>query len=258
METLASLVQALTEGSVIVVDLTQPLSEWTPLIRLPEPFVNTPGWKLHELSRYDERGPAWYWNAFEGGEHMGTHFDAPIHWASGQDKDDVSEVPVRNLVGPGMVIDKSAECAADPDFLLTVDHVREFEQEHGQLPEGGWLLYRTGWDARAHDQDAFLNADDTGPHTPGIEVDCSRWLAEETPIVGIGVETVGTDAGAAHSFDPPFPCHHYMLGAGKYGLTQLANLAQLPPTGAVILVAPLKIIGGSGSPCRALAFMSGR
>jgi hypothetical protein len=71
METLASLVQGLTEGSVTVVDLTQPLSEETPLIRLPEPFVNTPGWKLHELSRYDERGPAWYWNAFEGGEHMG-------------------------------------------------------------------------------------------------------------------------------------------------------------------------------------------
>jgi kynurenine formamidase len=111
METLASLVQGLTEGSVTVVDLTQPLSEWTPLIRLPEPFVNTPGWKLHELSRYDERGPAWYWNAFEGGEHMGTHFDAPIHWASGQDKDDVSEVPVRNLVGLAVVIDKSAECA---------------------------------------------------------------------------------------------------------------------------------------------------
>jgi kynurenine formamidase len=170
----------------------------------------------------------------------------------------VSEVPVRNLVGLAVVIDKSAECAADPDFLLTVDHVREFEQEHGQLPEGGWLLYRTGWDARAHDQDAFLNADDTGAHTPGIKVDCSRWLAEETPIEGIGVATVGTDAGVAPSFDPPFPRHHYMLGSGKYGLTQLTNLAQLPPTGAVILVAPLKIVGGSGSPCRALAFVPRR
>ena len=87
---------------------------------------------------------------------------------------------------------------------------------------------------------------------------CSRWLARESPIVGIGVETVGTDAGAAHSFDPPFPCHSYMLGAGKYGLTQLANLAELPPTGAVILVAPLKIVRGSGSPCRALAFVPAR
>jgi kynurenine formamidase len=258
MEALASLIEGLADGLIEVVDLTQPLSEQTPLIRLPEPFVNTPGWKLRELSRYDDRGPAWYWNAFEGGEHVGTHFDAPIHWATGQDKDDVSQVPVRNFVGPAVVIDKSADCAADPDFLLSVDHVKAFEKEHGPLPEGGWLLYRTGWDARANDQQAFLNANETGPHTPGIEVECSRWLAQEAPIVGIGVETVGTDAGAAHSFDPPFPCHSYMLGAGKYGLTQLANLAEVPPTGAVLLVAPLKIVGGSGSPCRALAFVPAR
>jgi kynurenine formamidase len=258
MNALASLIEGLADGSIHVIDLTQPLSEETPLIRLPEPFVNTPGWKLRELSRYDDRGPAWYWNAFQGGEHVGTHFDAPIHWATGQDKDDVSQVPVRNLVGPAAMIDKSADCAADPDFLLTVDHLKAFEKEHGPLPEGGWLLYRTGWDARAHDQQEFLNADDAGPHTPGIEVECSRWLAHESPIVGIGVETVGTDAGAAHSFDPPFPCHSYMLGAGKYGLTQLANLADVPPTGAVILVAPLKIVRGSGSPCRALAFVPAR
>ncbi len=255
METLASFIQGLSDGSIEVVDLTQPLSEETPLIRLPEPYANTPGLKLRELSRYDDRGPAWYWNAFEGSEHMGTHFDAPIHWVTGQDRDDVSEVAVRNLVGPAVVIDKSAESTSDPDFLLTVDHIREFEKEHGSLPEGGWLLYRTGWDARAHDQNAFLNANETGPHTPGIDVECARWLAEEAAIVGVGVETVGTDAGAAHSFEPAFPCHQYLLGAGKYGLTQLANLALLPPTGAVIVVAPLKIVRGSGSPCRAIAFV---
>jgi kynurenine formamidase len=258
MATLESLTRGLADGSVAVVDLTQPLSEDTPLIRLPEPFVNTPGWKLRELSRYDDRGPAWYWNAFEGSEHLGTHFDAPIHWVSGREREDVSQVEVANLVGPAVVIDKSRECAEDPDFLLSIDHVRGFEAEHGTLPERGWLLYRTGWDARAGDQEAFLNADDTGPHTPGIEVECSRWLAEETPIVGIGVETVGTDAGAAHSFEPAFPCHYYMLGAGKYGLTQLANLAELPPSGSVLLVAPLKIVAGSGSPCRVLALVPRR
>ena len=255
MEALATLIEGLSDRSIEVIDLTQPLSEDTPLIRLPEPYANTPGLKLRELSRYDERGPAWYWNAFEGSEHMGTHVDAPIHWITGQDREDVSQVPVRNLVGPAVVIDKSAESAADPDFLLTVDHVREFEKEHGALPDGGWLLYRTGWDARAHDQNAFLNANETGPHTPGVDVDCARWLAEEAPIVGVGVETVGTDAGAAHSFEPAFPCHQFLLGAGKYGLTQLANLAQLPPTGALIVVAPLKIVRGSGSPCRALALV---
>jgi kynurenine formamidase len=133
--------------------------------------------------------------------------------------------------------------------------VEAFEAEHGRLPDGGWLLYRTGWDARAQDEGAFLNADDTGPHTPGIDVACARWLAAERPILGVGVETVGTDAGAAHSFDPPFPCHAFLLGAGKYGLTQLANVDRLPPTGSLVIAAPLKIVGGSGSPTRVLALV---
>jgi kynurenine formamidase len=88
-----------------------------------------------------------------------------------------------------------------------------------------------------------------------MSAECARWLAEETPLAGVGVETVGTDAGAAHSFDPPFPCHNYMLGAGKHGLTQLRNLASLPPTGVMIVVSPLPIVGGSGSPARVLALV---
>jgi kynurenine formamidase len=252
---LTSLIEGLASGSIEVIDLTQPLSQRTPLIKLPPPFANTPVWTTHEISRYDERGPAWYWNWFEGGEHSGTHFDAPIHWVTGKDRDDVSQVPVRRLVGPAIVLDKAAEAKANPDYLLTREDIEAFVRRHGPLPEQGWLLYRTGWDERANDQDAYLNANATGPHTPGIEGECARWLAEESPLVGIGVETVGTDAGAAHSFSPAFPCHQFMLGANKYGLTQLANLAKLPPTGAVLVVAPLKLVKGSGSPCRALAFV---
>jgi kynurenine formamidase len=255
LDTLASFASALASGSVQVIDLTQPLSERTPIIQLPPPFVNTPGWKTHELSHYDDRGPAWYWNSFEGGEHVGTHFDAPIHWVTGKDKNDVSQVPVRHLVGAAVVIDKVAEARKNPDYLLTIDDIRAFERQHGTLPRGGWLLYRTGWDERANDQQAFLNANETGPHTPGIDIECARWLAAESPVVGVGVETVGTDAGTAHSFNPPFPCHQFMLGANKYGLTQLANLAKLPPTGAVLIVAPLKLVKGSGSPCRVLALV---
>src|SRR5215213_6689672 len=196
-----SLLEALACGSVQVVDLTQPLHERTPVLKLPEPFANTPGLTRHEISRYDERGPAWAWSWLEIGEHVGTHFDAPIHWITGREGEDLASVPPERLVGPAVLIDKSAEAAADPDYVLTVDDVRAFESEHGPLPAGGWLLLRTGWDARAHDQEAFLG----GGHTPGPDAECARWLAEETPIVGIGVETVGTDAGAAHSFEPPFP-----------------------------------------------------
>jgi kynurenine formamidase len=251
MTLLADLVGAIDRGAVEVVDLTAPLSAQTPILTLPEPFGQTARFGLTEISRYDERGPAWYWNNFTTGEHTGTHFDAPIHWVTGRDGADVSRVPPRRLVARAAVLDFTAEASADPDFLLEVDHVRAWEQTHGPLPAGGWLLFRTGWDARSRDPEAYAN----GGRTPGISVECAKWLAEEAPVIGVGVETVGTDAGAAHGFEPPFPCHAMLLGNDKYGLTQLQNLALLPPTGAVVIAAPLPIVGGSGSPTRVLALV---
>jgi kynurenine formamidase len=255
MSVLSALTDALHSATVEVIDLTAPLSSSTPVIKLPAPFGNTATFALHEISRYDDRGPAWYWNDITTGEHTGTHFDAPVHWVTGANLDDVAQVPVARLLAPAAVLDFTSQAAADPDFLLEVDHIRGWEDEHGPLPADGWLLYRTGWDARSHDQDEFLNASETGPHTPGMSVECARWLAAEAPVIGIGVETVGTDAGAAHSFDPPFPCHSSLLGAGKYGLTQLRNLALLPAQGSVVIAGPLPITGGSGSPCRVLALV---
>ncbi|MFC0860784.1 cyclase family protein [Sphaerimonospora cavernae] len=255
MSVLRDLMEGIRNGGIEVLDLTAPLTEKTPILSLPEPFGQTATFSLQEISRYDDRGPAWYWNNFTTGEHTGTHFDAPNHWVTARDGEDVSRVPVTKLIASAAVLDFSAEAAADPDFLLEIDHVRAWEKEHGPLPEGGWLLYRTGWDARADDAGRFHNADETGPHTPGISAECARFLAEQTPIIGLGVETVGTDAGAAHSFDPAFPCHSFLLGAGKYGLTQLRNLDRLPPTGAVVIAGPLPIVGGSGSPLRVLALL---
>ena len=255
MSVLSALTDAIRSASVEVIDLTAPLSSATPVLKLPEPFGNTKSFALHEISRYDERGPAWYWNDITTGEHTGTHFDAPVHWVTGRDGQDVSQVPLARLIAPAAVLDFSAQAAADPDFLLEVEHIKEWESEHGPLPEGGWLLYRTGWDTRSHDQDRFLNANETGPHTPGVSIECARWLAADAPVIGMGVETVGTDAGAAHSFDPPFPCHAALLGANKYGLTQLQNLERLPAQGALLITTPLPITGGSGSPCRALALI---
>jgi kynurenine formamidase len=255
MTALNDLLAGLATGTVEIVDLTSPLSASTPVLQLPPPFVNTQGFSLTEISRYDDRGPAWYWNDISTGEHVGTHFDAPNHWVTGKDGLDISQVPPKQLVAPAVVIDKSAESAANPDFLLEIEDIRAWETEHGPLPAGAWLLYRTGWDVRSGNQADFVNADDTGPHTPGVSVECARYLAEETSILGLGTETVGTDAGGAHSFETPFPCHSFLLGAGKYGLTQLQNLAALPPTGAVVIAAPLPIVGGSGSPARVLALV---
>jgi len=255
MSMLEQLISAIKSEAIEVIDLTAKLESSTPLIQLPEPFANTIPFSLREISRYDERGPAWYWNDISTGEHTGTHFDAPVHWITGKDGLDVAGVPVRSMIAPAAVLDFSAEAAANPDFLLEPEHIRKWEAQNGPLPAGGWLLYRTGWDARSASQQDFLNANETGPHTPGVSVACARWLAEEAPVIGIGVETVGTDAGAAHSFDPPFPCHSALLGAGKFGLTQLQNLAALPPTGAVVIAGPLPIVGGSGSPARVLALV---
>jgi kynurenine formamidase len=249
------LVAALADGSVDVVDLTQPLSESTPVLVLPEPFANTPHLSRRRLSRYDERGPAWAWDVLELGEHTGTHFDAPVHWVTGQDGEDVASVPASRLVGPVAVVDLSAAVAADPGTLLTAQHLDDHEAEHGPLAPGTWVVLRTGWGARGGDEAAFLNAGPDGPVTPGPDVGASRWLAEHPDVIGFGVETVGIDAGAAGGFDPPFPLHNLLLGAGRYGLTQLADVDRLPARGAVIVVAPLKLVDGTGSPARVLAFV---
>jgi kynurenine formamidase len=255
MPLLRDLLDAIAGNRIEIVDLTAPLSADTPILRLPEPFSNTIPFQLEEISRYDEAGPAWYWNNIHTGEHTGTHVDAPVHWVSGKDGADVSRLALTQLVAPAAVIDVSERVAADPDFLVEADDIRTWETEHGPLPDGGWLLVRTGWDERSADAERFLNADENGPHSPGLSAECARWLAEETAVVGLGVETVGTDAGAAHGFEPPFPCHNYFLGAGKMGLTQLQNLAMLPATGAVVVVSPLPIVGGSGSPARVYALV---
>jgi kynurenine formamidase len=252
-----ALLAGLADGSVRVVDLTQPLSERTPVLVLPAPFANTPPLSRRALSRFDDAGPAWAWDVLELGEHTGTHFDAPVHWISGRDGEDVASVSPSRLVGPAVVIDRTAEVAEDPGYLLTVADIEAFEDEHGTIAPGSWVLFRSGWGARADDAEAFLNAGAEGPVTPGPDAAAARWLATERDIVGFGVETVGTDAGAAGGFDPPFPAHQFLLGNGRYGITQLANLAELPPTGAVIVVAPLKLVHGTGSPARVLALVTG-
>ncbi|MCE7012141.1 cyclase family protein [Kibdelosporangium philippinense] len=247
MGLLDQLRDAISTGGVEIIDLTAPLSSSTPILQLPDPFANTIPFQLEEISRYDEKGPAWYWNNIHTGEHTGTHLDVPVHWVSGKDGHDVSQVPIKTLVAPAVVIDVSSAVAGNDDFLLEIDDVKRWESAHGALPDGGWLLVRSGWSARP---DVLNEA-----RNPGMSAECARWLAEETPLTGVGVETVGTDAGAAHSFDPPFPCHNYMMGAGKHGLTLLRNLETLPATGTMLVVSPLPIVGGSGSPARVFAMV---
>jgi kynurenine formamidase len=255
MTQVQALIDALTSGAAEIVDLTQPLSESTPVIQLPPPFANTPALSREVISHYDEKGPAWAWYTLTLGEHTGTHLDAPIHWVTGQDGDDVASIAAERLVGPACVIDKTDETNGNPAYLLTTQDLEQWERENGRIPSGAWVLLRTGWGARAQDETAFLNVGPNGPETPGPDVEASRWLAHERKIAGFGTETVGIDAGAAGGFDPPFPLHNFLLGAGRLGLTQLANLDRLPLTGALLVVAPLKLVGGTGSPSRVFALV---
>ncbi|MEJ5249064.1 MAG: cyclase family protein [Caldilinea sp.] len=253
---LSQLVEALRSGAVRVVDLTQPLGPDTPVIELPPIFASSPGFSMEVISRYDDKGPAWYWNTIHLGEHTGTHFDAPVHWITGAQLPDntLDKIPASKLIGPACVIDCSKEAEADNDFLLTREHVLAWEAAHGRIPPGSWLLMRTDWSKRKG-REAFLNIRADGAHSPGFTPDCVRFLAFERDVLGVGVECVGTDAGQAASFDPPFPAHNIMHGSGRFGLASLTNLDQLPPTGAIVIAAPLKIVEGSGSPARVLALV---
>ena len=253
--TLAALVADLASGRISVIDLSQPLGPGTPVIGLPPIFAASPGVSIDVISRYDDKGPAWYWNTIRMGEHTGTHFDAPVHWITGRDlpNNTTDTLPVRFCVGPACVIDVTSEVTANEDYLLDPPALAKWEAAHGRVPQGAWVLLRTDWSKRSGA--AFLNVRDDGPHGPGFDQATSKILAVERDIAGVGVETIGTDAGQAARFDPPFPNHNIMHGHGKFGLASLCNLDRLPPTGAVVIAAPLKLVGGSGSPVRAIAFV---
>jgi len=256
MTALSQLVHAFAKGEIQVIDLTQTLSPEFPSISLPPEMGQAWPFRIEEVSRYDERGPAWYWNNFSCGEHTGTHFDAPVHWVSGKDlpQNSVDTIPAGNFIGPACVLDCSKEARKDADFLLTKKFIQSWEKKHGKIEPRSWVLMRTDWSKRT-DPAAYQNYDETGQHTPGPDVDAVKYLVERD-ILGFGTESIGTDAGQAYHLRPPYPCHALMHGAGRYGLQCLTNLDLLPATGAVVIAAPLKIQQGSGSPTRVLALVS--
>ena len=257
MNILTELANGLSQGAVQVVDLTHTLDPDFPVIILPPEFGQCARFRMEEVSAYDHRGPAWKWNNISMCEHTGTHFDAPSHWISGRDLPNgaVDEIDPAMLIGPVVVIDCSEGAAQNDDFELTPEIIRAWEEEHGRIPSGSWVLMRTDWSKRSGD--AYMNMKEDGPHSPGPTPDAIRLLVEDRDIRGFGTETVGTDAGQGAHYTPPYPAHFTLHGAGKYGLQCLRNLDQLPPTGAVLIAPPLKIRNGTGSPLRVLALVQG-
>lgn len=253
----AALIETLASGRLRVVDLTHTLSPEFPALVLPPQFGQVWGFRQERISAYDEAGPAWYWNNFSCGEHTGTHFDAPVHWITGREwpNNTVETLDPQRFIAPAAVVDASAEVAADPDWVLTVEFLQAWEARHGRIPAGAWLLLRTDWSQRIGDPAAFVNLRDDGAHTPGPSQAAIEWLIGQRDVLGFGVETLNTDAGQSHAWPLPYPCHTLMHGANRFGLQCLRNLDRLPPQGAVIVAAPLKIQNGSGSPLRVLALV---
>lgn len=239
---LNALLSAISCGGVKVVDLTETLTPDYPTITLPPEFAQASPFVKQEISRYDEKGPGWYWNNFTISEHTGTHFDAPIHWVTGKDVENgsVDTIDPARFIAPVCVVDCTKQVAADKGFILTKDVLIAWEAEHGRIPAGSWVFLRSDW-RKIADPNNYTNMQDDGGHSPGPDAEATLWMINERDVLGFGTECVGTDAGQAFLFEPPYPCHHYMHGAGKYGLQCMTNLDLLPPTGAVIVAAPLKI-----------------
>lgn len=254
--TLAQFAHAVANNEIRIVDLTHTLSAEFPALVLPPQFAQVWGFKQEQISHYDEKGPGWYWNNFSCGEHTGTHFDAPVHWVTGKDypHNTVDTIDPKAFIGPACVIDHSKDVAANADFNLDVHHLEAWESQNGKIPAGAWVLFRTDWSKRLSDPAAYVNMKEDGAHTPGPTQAAVEWMVKRD-VRGFGVETINTDAGQSYAWPVAYPCHTLMHGANKYGLQCLTNLDQLPPTGAVILSAPLKMKGGSGSPLRVLALI---
>jgi kynurenine formamidase len=181
-------------------------------------------------------------------EHTGTHMDAPVHFIAGGVS--AADIDVDQLVAPLAVVDISDQATQDADAQGTIHDLLAWEAEHGELPAGALVALHSGWEARVSDPGAFLNVDSAGtPHFPGWHPEAAAFLVEERDIVGVGVDTISIDFGASTDFGS----HVTVLGAGKYGLENLANLGAAPPAGATVIVGGPRHEGGSGGPTRVLA-----
>lgn len=194
-------------------------------------------------------------NRFSSPEHGGTHMDAPIHFAKGHRT--VDAVPVDQLVGPGVVVDVTAACAKDRDYLVQVGDLEAWEREHGTIPSGAIVLLRTGWGRFWPDRVRYMGTAERGPaavkklHFPGLHPDAARFLAAERHIAAVGIDTPSIDHGPSTTF----ATHVALFERDVPAFENVANLDQLPPKGFTTIALPMKIRGGSGAPLRIIALL---
>ncbi len=224
-----------------VVDLTHALFPDFPA------FDEGPQFALEKRSDIAKDG--YNLNIIRVNEHVGTHLDAPLHFSA--DGLSVAEIPAERLVAPLAVVDLRARAAEDPDAQLTPEDVKAWIAEHGELPAGACVALLSGWESRIA-EGTFKNLDEEGRmRFPGFHPEAVAWLLEETEAGGIAVDTRSLDYGRS----PDFAAHRDWLGAGRWGLECAANLAELPASGATIVVGAPKFQGGTGGPSRVFALV---
>ncbi|KAH9489814.1 hypothetical protein Btru_036392 [Bulinus truncatus] len=230
----------------VVIDLSHALD--TSSIRYP----TDPEFIFTILTRGFE--PEGYWlelNKFETPEHIGTHLDAPSHFAKGNWR--VHEIPTERLVGPGVVIDIRRQVAKDPDYRLNVADILRWERLYGPIPDGAIVFMWSGWDVRYPNKSLTFNTntpDDLSTwHFPGFHQAAVTWLVQKRNVSMIGVDTPSVDYAKTVKYD----VHQIMCTASKMGLENVNNLGLVPPSGSFIVALPVKLFNGSGSPVRIIA-----
>lgn len=194
-------------------------------------------------------------NRLEMAEHGGTHMDAPIHFA--RERQTLDQVPLDHLVGPGIRLDVSAQCARDRDYRVTVADFERWESIHGRMPSGAMVLLDSGfatfWPAR----ESYLGTALRGPdgvralHFPGLHPDAAAWLVRERRIHAIGIDTASIDYGPSTGFET----HVILLSQNVPVFENLTDLHALPDRGFTVIALPMKIAGGSGGPLRIIAVL---
>jgi len=226
-----------------VVDLTHTLSPKFPVI--PIPGLTFPI-KITAIATVEKFGVAV--NKWELMDHNGTHIDAPCHFIAKTQT--LEQLPVRNLIVPAAVIDISGRAERDADSAVTIDDVKAWEKNHGRLPKSSAVFMYSGWDVKAGDPRAYLSTDNSNTlHFPGFAEETCRFLVTERDIAGIGVDTISLDIGPSKEFK----AHKALLRGNKWGLECVANLSQIPPSGATVFVGATKVEGSSGGPARLIA-----
>ncbi len=231
-------------GKCTILDLTYPLNQnnayW------PGPSYSP--FKYETVATLESNGV--FSAVYSTPEHLGTHIDAPNHFESNQPS--VDKLQLETLIGPATVIDISAKVELNADYELTNEDITFWEESNGRIQDGSIVLLNTGWWRRWNDYDKYKNADDVNNlHFPGYSEEAARFLVEHRNVNGIGIDTLSADYGISTDF----AVHHIINSASKYILENVANLDKLPPRGATLIIAPIKIEGGSGGQARIWAIL---